>query len=195
MSLWSDTFTSEVNNSAEFAAVEHLKTNYCPYRCSSLYENTKAKTQNDCLSTVWWLSPPQPFVLQLNFPYKKPLLTKALHKNPQQEEVHPIALGATLQYNLDFISQQTRLFNIPHHKWNIFCALPDELVSALWFDSRVLLLHLHAKHTDETAAYHQVTAVVIHQGFMLSANIRIINPDEVPAASLCIAWNDINCCQ
>lgn len=125
---------------------------------------------------------------------KKTLLTKALHKNPQQEEVHPIALGTAFQYNLHFISQQTRLFNIPHHKWNIFCALPDELVSALWFDSRVLLLHLHAKHTDETATYHQVTAVVIHQGFMLSAKICIINPDEVPAASLCIAWNDINSC-
>lgn len=46
----------------------------------------------------------------------KPLQAKALHKNTQQEEVHPIALGTALQYNLDFISRQKRLFDIPHHK-------------------------------------------------------------------------------
>lgn len=84
----------------------------------------------------------------------KPLLAKALHKNTQQEEVHLIALGTALQYNLDFISRQKRLFDIPHHKWNIFCVLPERFVSALWFDSRVPLLHLYAKHTDEAATYH-----------------------------------------
>lgn len=84
----------------------------------------------------------------------KPLQAKALHKNTQQEEVHPIALGTALQYNLDFISRYKRLFDIPHHKWNIFCVLLDRLVRALWFDSRVPLLHLYAKHTDEAATYH-----------------------------------------
>lgn len=84
----------------------------------------------------------------------KPLLAEALHKNTQQEEVHSIALGTALQYNLNFSSRQKQLFDIPHHKWNIFCVLPDWLVSALWFDSRVPVLHLYAKHTDEAATYH-----------------------------------------
>lgn len=84
----------------------------------------------------------------------KPLLAKALHKNTQQVKALPTALGTALQYNLDFISRQSRLFDIPHHKWNIFCVLQDELISALWFDSRVLWIHLYANHTDEATTYH-----------------------------------------
>lgn len=84
----------------------------------------------------------------------KPLLAKALHKNTQRVEALPAALGTALQYHLDFISRQSRLFAIPHHKWNIFCVLQDELISALWFDSRVLGIHLYAKHTDEATTYH-----------------------------------------
>lgn len=84
----------------------------------------------------------------------KPLLAKALHKNTQQVEALPTALGTALQYHLDSISRQSRLFDIPHHKWNIFCVLQDELISALRFDLRVLWIHLYAKHNDEATTYH-----------------------------------------
>lgn len=40
------------------------------------------------------------------------LSREALYENARQEDVHPAALGSTLQ-NLGFISQQKRLFDIP----------------------------------------------------------------------------------
>lgn len=41
------------------------------------------------------------------------------------------------------------IFPTINETYSVFCC-----AAALWFDSRVPLLHLYAKHTDEAATYH-----------------------------------------
>lgn len=110
--------------------------------------------------------PPQLCVLQLSFPYE----ATALDKNTQQEEVGPLA-SAQLSNITSASSPGTNACLIFPTTSESHSVSPDgsSLPSGLIREPR---LYLYAKHSDEAATYHRVA---VRQGFMVSANICIIN--------------------
>lgn len=59
------------------------------------------------------------------FPYKTAASPEHFIKTLSRWKSTPLpsAQPPPLPHNLDFISRRKRLFDIPHHKWNIFCVL------------------------------------------------------------------------
>lgn len=83
-------------------------------------------TCSDCPSTALWLF----FPLSLcpsapTFPYKTAASPKHFIKTLSRWKSTPLpsAQPPPLSHNPDFISRRKQLFDIPHHKWNIFCVL------------------------------------------------------------------------
>lgn len=108
--------------SSAWQAMSHLKTNY---RVSGAVLATRPQyaaivppQRRD--SPLPHLRPSAP-----TFPYKTAASPKHFIKTLSRWKSTPLpsAQPPPLSHNLDSISRRKRLFDIPHHKWNIFCVL------------------------------------------------------------------------
>lgn len=149
--------------------MEHFKTRYCHWLQFSPWKHQGWNIKR-FFPQINDFSPQQLCVLQLSFPYKKHFM-----KTLSGRESNPLPSAQPSNITPTSSRRQKRLFDIPHHKWNVFraagpapllpCGLIPEYLCSIFMQSTLikepLIIKWLALLYTEVSCYQLIYALLI----------------------------------